>query len=100
METFTKQPGETIHYVFDFSEALNTGDTVANIAPTITIELLSGSGDTPTLGIPTLNTVAGAVKQPVAGGTTGQVCLLTCRVTTTAGEVLENEFRLKIKETR
>ena len=101
MDTFIKQPAEVIDYTLDFSSAVNTGDTlVADPAPEVTLELQSGSGEAPSLGLTTLNTQGNSIKQRISGGIDGQVCLVTCRVATAAGEVLEGEARLKIKEIR
>lgn len=99
MDTFTKQPAEVIDYTIDFSEAVNTGDTlVASPAPVVILALQSGTGTAPNLGLTTVNTAGNAVKQRISGGVDGQVCLLTCCVTTASGEVLEGEVKLKIKE--
>ncbi len=99
MDTFSKQPAEVIDYTLDFSNAVNTGDTlVASPATVVTLALQSGTGDAPVLGTTTVNTTGNSIKQRVSGGVDGQVCLITCRVTTAAGEVLEGEARLKIKE--
>lgn len=98
MDTFTKQPAEVIDYTLDFSNAVNSGDSLVSTPVVVSIDLQSGSGTAPTLGLTTVNTLANSVKQRVSGGVDGQVCLITCRVTTAAGEVLEGEARLKIKE--
>ena len=101
MDTFTKQPGETIDYTLSFADAVNAGDSLnTSPAPQITIELLTGTGTAPTLGTTTLNTTGNSVKQRISGGVDGQVCLITCVVHTVAGEVLEGEVKLKIKEIR
>ena len=99
MDTFTKQPAEVIDYTLDFSSAVNTGDTlVTSPVPVVTLLVQSGTGTAPALGTTTVNTLGNSIKQRVSGGVDGQVCLITCRVTTAAGEVLEGEARLKIKE--
>lgn len=99
MDTFSKQPAEVIDYTLDFSSAVNTGDTlVTSPVPVITLVVQSGTGTAPTLGTTTVNTSGNSIKQRVSGGVDGQVCLLTCRVATASGEVLEGEVKLKIKE--
>ena len=96
MDKFTKQPEETIDYTFDFTYALADGDSVvASPAPTITYT--NANGDTAlTLGTMTVNSTG--VKQRVSAGTDGETYLFSCVATTNNGEVLEHNFRVKVKD--
>ena len=100
MDTFNKQPAESIDYTLDFSEALNTGDALALESPTVTLGLMTGIGEVPTVEAVTVNTALSCVKVRVAGGVSGQVCALNCVVNTVTGERLEGDARIKIKEIR
>ena len=99
-EVFTKQPEETIDYVFDYTYALNTGDTIASAAtPTRTSLAPIPSGDVlPTVGTVTVVNPAVGVKVRISGGTDTGTYLFTCLATTTAGEILEGNFKLRIKD--
>lgn len=99
MDVFTKQPSETIDYVIDFTDALDSSDALApSPSPVVTLALVSGTGVVPTLGVVSINTATNCVKQRVSGGESGQTLLLSVVANTANGEVLEGDVRLKIKE--
>jgi hypothetical protein len=88
--TDTKQPGERRQYAFDYSDALLSGDTLAlatlkDVAPTgLTVD---------TVGVDGANVVFW-----VEGGVDGESYWTTLTVTTTLGEVFEDELLVKVAE--
>ena len=88
MDTFSKQPGETLDYDFDFTDWMPTGDAIASSVVT------AESGVTLGTKIST-DTV---IKQFISGGTDGQKYKVTCKITTNDGRIKELELMLKIKE--
>lgn len=98
--TFVKQSSETIDYVFDFTYALNTSDTVASAAtPTVvTLDPAPSPDVQPTIGSTTVISPAVGVKVRISGGTDTGLYEFTCLATTAAGEILEGNFKLRIKD--
>lgn len=76
-----KDPDSVIDFGLDWSEWLNTGDTVSSATWTVT----SPSGDLDPIAVDSSN-VSGAICTAVtSGGTAGNKYELKCRVTTTNG---------------
>lgn len=86
---FIKQPEEVESYSIDYSKDLTQGDNVKSAVITVT---------------PTGLTVRShVVKDPkvriwLSGGVNGESYKVTCTVTTEDGRVLQDEFRVKIKD--
>jgi hypothetical protein len=88
--TFTKQPGERLSSSIDYSDALDSGDTVDSIMSclpspeglTASATLLDGS----------------RVRIWVEGGDAGVSYKISVRVGTTGGERFEDEITCKVKE--
>lgn len=100
MDTFTKQPEEKLFYTVDFSQALNTGDSLSATAPTTSITKITTGTDAspPTLGAAIVNVSAGSVKQMISNGSDGFVYMYSCIATTADGETIEGNFKLKVKD--
>ena len=98
MDRFIKQPAEVIEYFFDFTPALNTGDTInAKTYSNVVNVLGTVAGDSvPTFGTFTISASTGA-SVPISGGLDTYTYKVTIRVTTTLGETLEHEFLLAVK---
>lgn len=95
--TVTKQPAEIENYSISYSNDLDDGDKIA--VHSITVVALDGS----TTGLPVINNyladVPGQqVRMTISGGTVGVVYKITTKVTTDTGRLLEDEFKLKIRE--
>lgn len=90
LETFTKQPGETLDYDISFAEFL-AGYADTGLSATVT----AAAGIT----LDFFSLTQGVVKVWLSGGTTGQSYKVTVRLTTTGGRIKEDEIVIKIKET-
>lgn len=92
IQRFTKQPGETLDYDFDFTKWFGKRtDTIDSY----TVAVSSGItkvGDTRTGKV---------IKVVLSGGTDGQSYLVTVKITTTSTPALvkEHEILVKVKET-
>lgn len=101
MDTFTKQPNEVVQYTMSFADALATGATVTSVQSGPTMSNVSTS---PPVGdsVPTVSGLVGVATTGIsfllAGGTNGQTYKVQARVNTSNSEVLEHEFKLKVKE--
>ena len=87
--SFIKQPAETESYSITYEDDLTTGDNVesavATVAPVgLTVE-------TPVVDDP-------MVRMWVSGGTNGVTYKITVTTTTADGRILQDEFRVKVKD--
>ena len=95
--TAIKQPSEVEKYSISYSNDLESGDIFTILATTITA--LDGA----VTGLPTIeSSLVDAINQKVhlliSGGTAGFIYKITVRIQTDTDRVLEDEFKLKIKE--
>ena len=84
-----KDPNEVLDFDLDWSERLGS-DTIS-----ASVWLLSGSG---TVVMDSNTHTSTATKLWLSGGTVGETNVLTNRVTTAAGRVMDQSVKLKIKE--
>lgn len=92
-----KQPGEVELYAISYKQDLAATDSISIIG--INISSLDGE----TEGLPVVETylvdnASQQVKMFISGGTAGFIYKVTTRVQTDTGRILEDEFKLKIKD--
>ena len=90
-----KRAAETVNEVFDFTSRLAAGETLSTA--TVTATVYSGTDTGPSAVISGAASISGAkVTQKVTAGTLGVMYLLSCSVTTSAGQTLVMEGILPI----
>ncbi len=89
-EILTKQPSESRLYDIDFAPLLATSDTVSAVSSVI--ESPSGL----TIGAASISSPL--IQFRVSGGADGVLYQITAKVTTTGGDTLETEARLRVEE--
>jgi hypothetical protein len=94
-----KHPSANIQYGVDFTDYLNSGDTIA----TTSVSIESITGDSSPLAFPTNEatdvTAAGAVVSiRLSGGTTGNVYNVDLTITTGSGDTDARRFRIVVGE--
>lgn len=95
--TAIKQPAEIENYSISYANDLDSTDT-------FTVSLVNViSLDGTTTGLPVVDyymadTVNKKTKMLISGGTAGSIYKVTVRIVTDTGRVLEDEFKLKIKD--
>ncbi len=83
-----KDSGERLKLVFDFTSELASGETLSTA--TVASGVYSGADANPAAMISEAASISGPqVTQFVIGGVAGVVYLLTCTVTTSAGQTLK-----------
>lgn len=87
--TFLKQPAEVESYTITYEDDLTTGDNVASSVVTV-----SPAG----LTIQSSNVDDPRVRIWLAGGTNGTTYKVTVTTTTADGRVLQDEFKVKVKD--
>ncbi|HEX7050206.1 MAG TPA: hypothetical protein VF188_08405 [Longimicrobiales bacterium] len=93
-QTLIKQPAENRLYDFDFVNLLPAGASVASVEH-LAATLEDGTGEIK-LGTPVISGTRVQVR--VEGGSDGALHKITCRVTDTVGNVVEQEGLLKIDD--
>jgi len=99
-----KDPDANIEYALDFTNYLNTGDTILDDstgAPTVTLGTISG--DASPLAFPTSHTVdvsatTTQVTFRVNAGTAGNVYPVEVKIVTSAGDTDSRHFRIICKD--
>lgn len=94
-----KHPSANIQYAVDFTDYLNSGDSIASA--TVTLESISG--DAAPLAFPTSavtdTTISGAVVSArLNGGTSGNVYNVDVQITTSGGDTDVRRFRIVVGE--
>jgi len=95
-----KDPDSNIQYGLDFTDYLNSGDTVTSAV--ITIESITG--DASPLAFPTDAAtdvlVSGGVLVNIRlqGGTANNIYTVKCKIVTTQGDTDARSFRIVVKE--
>jgi hypothetical protein len=93
--TWTKQPSIKRRLPFDLSTSMITGDTIASYEAKIfdaagddlSATMIAGSTNTTTI-----------VYAWVQGGTSGMVYFLRIKITTTMGEIIEDDLAVVVRE--
>lgn len=86
-----KDPNAVLDYAVDWGAPLNSwlaGETIASVAWTVPAGLTQGAASN-------TNTVA---QVRLSGGTVGQTYTVTCRITTSTGQIEDRSFRVVIRE--
>jgi len=100
-----KSPAASLQYALDFSEYLNTGDTIVDdssaSSPVVTIGTISG--DSAPLIHPNghgtdVSATTTKVTFRVSGGTAGNVYPITVKIATSAGDIDTRHFRIICKD--
>ena len=94
-----KDPDANIQYGLDFTDYLNSGDSLSTA--TVTIETISG--DTAPLAFPTnavtdVNIAGALVSIRLEGGSTPNIYTIKCTITTSDGDTDSRSFRIVCKE--
>lgn len=90
LATYTQQPSERYKRTAGYEESLDAGDTLVSIA----LKSVEPSG----LTVDNLAASSTAIAWWATGGTDGTTYKVTFTVTTTAGEIFEDEVFYKIRE--
>lgn len=97
--TFTKQPAEERKLEFDATKSLATTDTIG----TISAKIFDSDGtDVSAImisGLPILSSDSLKVYVKIVGGIDGETYWLRIRITTTAGELIEDDLKIFVKQT-
>lgn len=94
--TWTKQPAETRKLEFDATKSLASGDTISSVSANI----FSGDTDVSATMISGSPTISGSkVYITITGGTDGSTYWLRIRITTAAGELIEDDLKIFVKQT-
>ena len=88
----TKRPNENRLYAFDFTNLLGTSETISTVA-SVTADTPSGA-DALTIGSTSISGANAQVR--LSGGTDGYTYTVTCQITTSASNTLEDVGRLKV----
>lgn len=91
VDTLKKQPGETRLFGMSFSNKLNTGETIASIDSMVS----DPAGD---LTITDHSVSSGVANVLISGGVTGKTYKVTVTVTSSEGQILENDGWLEVLE--
>jgi|TARA_R100000482_G_scaffold109879_1_gene52154 hypothetical protein len=99
-----KDPDANIQYALDYSEYLNTGDTILDDStgePTVTLGTISG--DSAPLAFPTshaqdVSATSTKVTFRVNGGTAGNSYPVEVKIVTSAGDTDSRHFRIICKD--
>ena len=92
---WTKQPAEKRRLKLDASDALISGDTIASQSTKVITAAGVDMSATMLAGVTSDTT---SVYPWVQGGTTGVVYYLRVRITTTLGEIIEDDLAIKVQE--
>ena len=95
--TTTKQPRETEKYAIYYGNDLDVPDSF--VIQEISVVALDES----TEGLPVIESYVADLEGQktimfISGGTAGSIYKITVRISTDSGRILEDEFKLKIKD--
>lgn len=88
---FVQEPNEQKRYVLDYSDWLDTGETISSVAFSI-----SPAGMT--VPSSTIGTPANTVSFFITGGTSGTKYTVEAQITTSAGQVKEDQLVFIVRE--
>jgi hypothetical protein len=89
-----KDPNEVLDYDIDWSERLETGETISTSTWTVvdgTVTISAG----PTPPAPSIS--AGVTTCWISAGTAGEACVVLNRITTSAGRTYDQSVKLRIR---
>jgi hypothetical protein len=95
-----KAPTANLQYAIDFTDYLNSGDSISSA----TVAISTASGDsTNDLRLPTNAATDVIVTNPVVNirlhnGTVGNIYNIRCKITTSYGDVDARHFRIVVKD--
>jgi hypothetical protein len=93
--TYSKQPAETRKLEFDASKSLVTGDSILSVAAA----MWDGDTDVSATMISGSSTISGTkIYTTITGGTDGTTYWLRLRITTTLGEIIEDDLKIIINQ--
>lgn len=84
----TKDPEEVLDYQLDWSDRLETGETISVSNFTIVEGTVVKDSQSVAGGLTTVW---------LSGGTLGEMCLITNRITTNQGRVYDESVRLRVR---
>lgn len=87
-ETFTKDPNATLDYAVDWSNWLQSGETISSVAWTVPTGLTKTTES---------STTTAAVVW-VSGGGAGMNYIVACKITTSAGRIDERSILIKVEQ--
>lgn len=90
----TKQPGETKLYDVTYEDWLATGETLTGV--TVAVACLTDQDDDVLTA--TATAVSPAVRVTAVGGTAGQTYKLTLTLTTSLGQIDEDEIIVAVRD--
>jgi hypothetical protein len=96
IQILMKQPAEVRKYSMDFSNLMAADETISGIT-SVTSARRGGDGDND-LVITDENIVDQTVEMWIAGGTDRQAYIIEVIITTSAGQTLEGDGTLQIKD--
>lgn len=82
-----KTPNETVSLAFDWSKLLSSGETISTETVTASSGTVTGESSD-----------GGVTNFRLSGGTAGQFIKITCRVTTSLGQTLEEAEHIEVRE--
>lgn len=88
MTTYSKDPDASLQYGFDWSPWLNDGETI------LSHEIEATTGIT----VETSSATTTAVTVWLSGGTAGDRYRVTCRITTSAGQIDDRSFTVSVRD--
>ena len=97
MNNFNKQPSETFPIAIDFSEVLGNAETISLRTVTASIHY-GGSGDATSTVIDSSLISLDNVDVTVKGGTSGLTYKITTKITTSLGNISEEDVLMKVME--
>ena len=89
-KTWFLDPDETLNFTFDWTDWLDTGETIAS-TPTVSISPSGGA----TAGSVTF-LATGQVNVPLTGNTLG-IYTVSCKITTSNSQIAERSNRLRVR---
>lgn len=87
-ETVTKDPDATLDYGFDWTNWMQTSETISTVAWTVATGLTKGSEDTGDY----------IAKVWLSGGTAGQRYTVACKITTNQSRIDERTMTIIVEE--
>lgn len=90
--SFVKQPAETESYTITYEDDLTTGDNVVSAVSSAT------PTTSPPLSLDTTSVDDPRVRLWISGGVNGTTYKVTVTTTTADGRVLQDEFKVRVKD--
>jgi hypothetical protein len=95
---FAKQPVEREAYAIEYADDLASGDTLADLAPTIAFARSGPGLDASPLRLEASEVGATRLTMWLGAGTDGSNYKVSVTVATSSGRILQDEFTIKIKD--